>query len=373
MKYGTLFHRYYALGSFLFLVFRPSFALPAEPVQKEVRWQEAPNSSGYILEVQNSKSGNRVVYEQVRRPPFSFYVEPGEYRLRILTLNRWGQPENISDWTPFRIEAAPPPEPEPIPVVTEDTVPENIVAEEVKDTEKVPEEVSIEVLIPEPGEVSPLPPKDLSRNIYVEIYSTGLPVQVWDLPGAAGELQFNHYALTYSSIARLRAGYKNIGRSGLYFGVQSEVFASSALRLHIDSNLEIYSIPDTQMYSLDVGYKFKLSPGFYITANLSPLSLFRQASLISYQGTPYVIFFGPMSHIQDSGLLDAITSDLTENREGTFQLYLSTWYALFGAAVKLEYNTGKHLVLNLSAFFWADYARFSFMDWALEATAGFRF
>ncbi len=390
-------------------------ALWAEPVRKEVRWQEVPYSGGYIVEVVDRESGSRLIYQRVARPPFFFELDNGAYRLRILTLNRWEQAEISSDWVLFRIE--PPllaseltPEPEEVALPAQPQQAPDIGPGQIQETAEpeaapaLPDEPETDLSAPHYQEGAIIVPllvhKGLSPfqsyvrdNFYGEVFLLNRPVRLiglnesnvlglpvdrlgfwglWEQDHLVRELPYRQHEPFYFPLLRFRAGWKNLLLKGLYLSIQSEFFALSAMTVP-DRAAEVYRSSPSHLHSLNISYRLPLKEGLDLVTGIQPLGLmYRILGISNGKFGVGALFVGPLGYIASSEMLNPALLLYMRSQNDLLGFYISAWDLLWGASLGLQYSAGKHMVWELTVYARGSYRPFALIDWGLEASAGFR-
>ena len=80
----------------------PPLALAQTP---PLTWGAVPGAGGYLVEVR-TKASRTVASQTVTQPSFTLELVPGDYELRITTLNKFLKPETSSAWAPFSVRRA---------------------------------------------------------------------------------------------------------------------------------------------------------------------------------------------------------------------------------------------------------------------------
>ena len=342
--------------------------LGAEPVRKEARWEQVPNNGGYIVEIKSVASGVRLIKQYVTRPPLVFSVEPGMYRLRIITLNRWGQPESSSDWVNFNTDM-----PAPIVQFQGPTA--------LATTRNFKDDGVVIVPLPERKGLSPFE-KNLRHYFYSEVFLLNRPFETWGTGRIGGkqnhspDILFDDDLPSYFLMLRYRIGVKGIaegiGLDGFSFGLQSEILPLHS-QLSLYHRLQTYNIPSSSLHSVDLTYKLPLADRCNLVATFFPVAFLYRTLGIRYGGNNNIDFFAPMNYTAGSEDIEVAIPISVKNFRNFFELYLPIIDHFFGGRISLQYNAGKNLVLNTSAYFWASYSQTKIVDWALETTIGIRF
>jgi hypothetical protein len=77
------------------------FSQPLQASDPEIRWAPVSGAGGYLVEIR--QAAKMVVSETVKEPLLVLYLAPGNYQVRITTLNKLLRPENSTDWNSFSV------------------------------------------------------------------------------------------------------------------------------------------------------------------------------------------------------------------------------------------------------------------------------
>ncbi|MCR9143997.1 MAG: hypothetical protein NXI24_17250 [bacterium] len=72
------------------------------PVQRKVEWRPVDGSHGYLLQLRD-QNARLIVERRVETPRARLSLQPGSYRLRVASLNKFGKPASWSAWAGLKI------------------------------------------------------------------------------------------------------------------------------------------------------------------------------------------------------------------------------------------------------------------------------
>lgn len=89
----------------LFLWPRPISPRNASLIERTVQWHPVRGSSGYLIQVRGS-DGTLLVEREVSEARADLLLNEGEYKLRVASLNKFGEPASWSGWTDLSVSTA---------------------------------------------------------------------------------------------------------------------------------------------------------------------------------------------------------------------------------------------------------------------------
>lgn len=86
-----------------FILLFPTFLFSQDLGETVLKWEEVPNSLGYVVEARDSK-GKVFISQKITSNSFEIKnIEPGVYEHRIGIINKFGKVESFTEWVPFQI------------------------------------------------------------------------------------------------------------------------------------------------------------------------------------------------------------------------------------------------------------------------------
>ncbi len=95
---------------FLLILFVIPFSIIAQEQTASVNldWSAVSGSGGYKIDIRDT-AGKLLITETVKKPEIVLEIPPGDYEMRVTTLNRFMQPSGSSPWTAFTVLRRNPP------------------------------------------------------------------------------------------------------------------------------------------------------------------------------------------------------------------------------------------------------------------------
>ncbi len=101
--YLTTMKRILALAALFFLSLGALANAQDEALtQRKLQWKSVPGAKAYILEVRNGL-GDSILNKTLETTSFDISLPPGEYEVRITTLNKFLKPASVSPWSKLSI------------------------------------------------------------------------------------------------------------------------------------------------------------------------------------------------------------------------------------------------------------------------------
>ncbi len=110
----------------------------AHSVEHEMQWEPVPYAGGYIVEVY-TVDGERIIREKTGETSVTLSLPVGEYRYRVITLNRLGESEATTSWKRVAVVLLP----EPVEENDEQELAETEDAAEQEDSGRIEEQDDI--------------------------------------------------------------------------------------------------------------------------------------------------------------------------------------------------------------------------------------